>query len=103
VALRANEWNAEGNVGLVVGATYPDELREIRKICPEMPLLIPGIGAQGGDLDLSVKYGVDKNRQMAIINVARQVLYASKGPDYAAAARRVAIDLRDSINKSRGL
>jgi orotidine-5'-phosphate decarboxylase len=103
VALRANEWNAEGNVGLVVGATYPDELQTIRKMCPEMPLLIPGIGAQGGDLDLSVKYGVDKNHEMAIINVARQVLYASKGLDYAAAARRVAVDLRDSINKSRGL
>lgn len=103
VALRANEWNLDGNVGLVVGATYPDELKTIRKMCPGMPLLIPGVGAQGGDLGLSVKYGVDKIGEKAIIVAARQVLYASKGPDYARAARAAAIELRDAINSVRGL
>ena len=102
VALRAGEWNKEGNIGLVVGATYPEELKEIRKMCPDMPLLIPGIGAQGGDLELSVKYGTDARKEKAIIVAARQVLYASKGADYARAARKAAMELRDSINRARG-
>jgi orotidine-5'-phosphate decarboxylase len=103
VALRAGDWNTAGNVGLVVGATYPEELREIRKLCPEMLLLIPGIGAQGGDLELSVKYGVDANQEKAVIVAARQVIYASKGADYAQAARKAAIELRDAINRYRGI
>ena len=103
VALRAGDWNTAGNVGLVVGATYPEELREIRKLCPQMPLLIPGIGAQGGDLELSVKYGVDANKEKAVIVAARQVLYASRGADYAQAARKAAGELRDIINRYRGI
>ena len=103
VALRAGDWNTAGNVGLVVGATCPEELREIRKLCPQMPLLIPGIGAQGGDLELSVKYGVDANKEKAVIVAARQVIYASKGADYAQAARRTASELRDIINRYRGI
>lgn len=103
VALRAGDWNTAGNVGLVVGATYPEELREIRKLCPEMLLLIPGIGAQGGDLELSVKYGVDANQEKAVIVAARQVLYASRGADYAQAARKAAGELRDIINRHRGI
>ncbi|RPJ61568.1 MAG: orotidine-5'-phosphate decarboxylase [Dehalococcoidia bacterium] len=103
VALRAQDWNLKGNIGLVVGATYPEELKQIRKLCPDMPILIPGIGAQGGDLELSVKYGVDKNSEKAIIVAARQVLYASNGPDYAKAARKAAMELRDSINRFRNL
>jgi len=103
VALRAGDWNKGGNVGLVVGATFPEELREIRKLCPDMPLLIPGIGAQGGDLELSVRYGVDANKEKAVIVAARQVLYASKGPDYAQAARKAAGELRDAINRYRGI
>ncbi len=103
VALRAGDWNRGGNVGLVVGATYPDELKEIRKLCPDMPLLIPGIGAQGGDLELSVRYGVNTAGEMAIIVAARQILYASAGPGYAQAARKAASELRDSINKFRGI
>jgi len=103
VALRAGDWNKGGNIGLVVGATYPEELKEIRKLCPGMPLLIPGIGAQAGDLELSVKYGVDAAKEMAIIVAARQVLYASKGADYAQAARKAALELRDSINRFRGI
>jgi len=103
VALRAGDWNRGGNVGLVVGATYPDELKEIRKLCPDMPLLIPGIGAQGGDLELSVRYGVNAAGEKAIIMAARQVIYASAGPSFARAARKAARELRDSINKFRGV
>ena len=99
VALRARDWNTAGNVGLVVGATSPEELREIRKLCPEMPLLIPGIGAQGGDLEQAVKYGADKDRCRTIINSSRQILYASQGKDFAEAAGKAARELRDNINK----
>lgn len=101
VADKAREWNASGNIGLVVGATYPDELKIIRQQHPEMPLLIPGIGAQGGDLALTVKYGVTARADGAIINSSRQILYASQGRDFAEAARRAAISLRDEINKYR--
>jgi len=102
VALRACEWNKDGNIGLVVGATYPEELKQVREMCPEMPLLIPGIGAQGGDLELSVKYGTNARKEKAVIVAARQVLYASRGRDYAKAARKAARELRDSINRARG-
>lgn len=102
VALKAREWNAQGNIGLVVGATYPDELKAIRQICPEMPLLIPGIGAQGGDLSSAVKNGIDARGEKAIIAVSRQILYASKEKDFAKAARESAHALRDNINKLVG-
>ena len=103
VALRASEWNTGGNIGLVVGATYPDELKAIRQMCPDMPLLVPGIGAQGGDLELSIKHGADSHGERAIIVAARQVLYASRGPDYAQAARAAALELRSKINRIRGV
>ncbi len=98
VAQRAREWNLYGNLGLVVGATYPEELRRVRQICPEMPLLIPGIGAQGGDLASAVRYGVDAKGEKAIISSSRRIIYASKGEDFAAAAREAALNLRDQIN-----
>jgi orotidine-5'-phosphate decarboxylase len=98
VAAKVNQWNTRGNLGLVVGATYPEELQRIRQDYPDMPLLIPGIGAQGGELSPVVSYGVDAGKQRTIINSSRQILYASKGKDYAQAARRVAEDLRDRIN-----
>lgn len=98
VALKAEEWNVKGNIGLVVGATYPEELKQVRKLCPEMPLLIPGIGAQGGDLAVAVRHGIDSRGERAIIVTSRQVLYASKGKDFAEAARRSAQELRDKIN-----
>jgi len=101
VALRAREWNKNGNIGLVAGATYPDDIKIIRQMCPEMPLLIPGIGVQGGDLVQAVKYGVDNQKEKAIIVAARQVLYASREKDFARAARNAAKDLRDRINDSR--
>ena len=107
VALRAREWNAPGNVGLVVGATYPEELRRVRQLCPQMPLLIPGIGAQGGDPASAVRYGVDARGEKAIISSSRQIIYAypgggGKGGDFAAAARGAALKLRDEINRYRG-
>jgi orotidine-5'-phosphate decarboxylase len=98
VAEKVNEWNNRGNLGLVVGATYPEELQIIRRDYPDIPLLIPGIGAQGGDLESVVMKGVDAGRQRTIINSSRQILFASRDKDFAAAAGRAARDLRDSIN-----
>ena len=102
VADKAQEWNTSGNIGLVVGATYPEELKLIRQQHPYLPLLIPGIGAQGGDLATTIKYGVSADGDRAIINSSRQIIYASKGKDFAEAARRAALTLRDEINKYRG-
>ncbi|RLC94167.1 MAG: orotidine-5'-phosphate decarboxylase [Chloroflexi bacterium] len=98
VAQKAKEWNRFGNLGLVVGATYPQELKEVREVVPEMTLLIPGIGAQGGDLEAAVRYGTDAAGRGAVFNSSRQVLYASKGRDFAEAARRTADGLRCRIN-----
>ena len=98
VAQKAKGWNLYGNVGLVVGATYPEELRQIRQLCPEMVLLIPGIGAQRGNLEAAVRYGVDVNGERAIFSSSRQILYASEGRDFAQAARRAAQKLRDEVN-----
>ncbi|MCJ7669655.1 MAG: orotidine-5'-phosphate decarboxylase [Dehalococcoidia bacterium] len=98
VAQKAKEWNIYGNIGLVVGATYPEELKKVRSICPEMPLLIPGVGAQEGDLASAVGYGVDARGEKAIINVSRQILYSSKEKDFAHAARNVAEKIRKQIN-----
>ena len=102
VAKRAKQWDTYGNVGLVVGATYPEELKSIRQLCPKMPLLIPGIGAQGGDLVSTVRNGIDSRGEKAIIAVSRQILYASKEKNFDEAARRIAMQLRDDINKLIG-
>jgi len=98
VALKAAQWNKQGNIGLVVGATYPEELKLIRRDYPDMPLLIPGIGAQGGDLATAVGYGVNAWGRKAILTSSRQIIYASREKDFAEAARRVAADLREQIN-----
>ena len=101
VADKAQQWNTSGNVGLVVGATYPEELKTIRRQHPDMPILIPGIGAQGGDVALTVRNGISPQGDKAIINSARQIIYASKGQDFAEAARQATLKLRDEINKWR--
>ncbi len=101
VAMKASQWNKYGNVGLVVGATYPEELKLIRQSHPDMPLLIPGVGAQGGDLASVVRYGVDSEGERAIINSSRQIIYAAKGKDFAQAARRAASELMEQINYYR--
>ena len=97
----AGKWNENNNCGLVVGATYPAELAIVRKIAPNMPFLIPGVGAQGGELDKSVGSGVDKNGKNAIINVARSIIFASKGRDFAEISRRETEKLKLEINKYR--
>jgi orotidine-5'-phosphate decarboxylase len=99
VADKAQEWNTRGNIGIVVGATYPDELKTLRRQHPDLPILIPGIGAQGGDVAVTVKNGVSPQGDKAIINSARQIIYASKGPNFAEAARQACLTLRDEINK----
>jgi len=101
VAQKAREWNRHHNIGLVVGATYATELAEIRQLCPEMILLIPGIGAQKGDLEAAVRHGLDAKGGKAIFNSSRQILYASNGPDFAEAARRATDELRSRINSLR--
>ncbi len=98
VAQKASEWNIHNNIGLVVGATYPEEVKCIRQLCPEMPLLIPGIGSQGGDLALAVKYGTDAKGEKAIVSISRQIIYAAKDNSFAQAARRAAIEFRNQIN-----
>ena len=107
VAMQALTWNDAGNVGLVVGATYPDELRRIRELCPTLPILLPGVGAQQGALEASLENGVDERGQNLIVSASRSILYASSDPgDYADAARREAEALRDRINavlEERGL
>lgn len=94
-------WNKNGNCSLVVGATYPDELREVRGIIGDMPILIPGIGAQGGDVEKTVIAGQSSNGQGMIINSSRGIIFASNGADFAEAARRETIKLRDTINQYR--
>jgi orotidine-5'-phosphate decarboxylase len=98
VARKASQWNRYGNIGLVVGATYPAELKLIREAHPDMPLLIPGIGAQGGDLTLAVRYGIDARGERVVINSSRQIIYASAEDDFAEAARQAASSLREQIN-----
>ena len=98
VARQAVAWNDNGNTGLVVGATAPDELARVRNIVGSMPILIPGIGAQGGDLEAAVRNGTDANGRRALIAASRSVIYASTGADFAEAARAEAQRLRDAIN-----
>ncbi|HET6493877.1 MAG TPA: orotidine-5'-phosphate decarboxylase [Thermoleophilia bacterium] len=101
VAEAAARWNTRGNAGLVVGATYPEELRRVRQICPEMTFLVPGVGAQGGDVAAVMTNGLDARGAGLVINVSRQVLYASKGRDFAQAAGEAARRLRDEIEEER--
>ena len=98
IAQRAREWNDAGNVGVVVGAPYPGELKRVRELCPDMPILIPGVGAQRGPLELAVHNGVDRFARNAIINVSRGIIYASNNAkDFDKAARDVALDVREHI------
>ena len=97
----ANEWNADGNCALVVGATFPQELKVIRAIVGHMPLLIPGVGAQGGDVEAVVKNGRSADGTGLMINSSRGILYASQGEGFAEAAADAARELRDTINRWR--
>ncbi len=97
----AEDWNASGNCGLVVGATFPAEIARVRELTGDMPLLVPGIGAQGGDIAATLAAGRTANGTGLMINSSRAILYAGKGEDFAAAARKVALDTRDAINAQR--
>jgi orotidine-5'-phosphate decarboxylase len=97
----AKEWNAEGNCMLVVGATYPDELADIRARVGDLPFLVPGVGAQGGDVAKVMAKGKTAAGTGLVISSSRAILYASSGEDFATAARKAAQDLRDSINTHR--
>jgi orotidine-5'-phosphate decarboxylase len=97
----ANHWNKNGNCLLVVGATYPDELREVRKVIGNIPILIPGIGAQGGDLKKTVSAGKDSRGQGMIVNSSRGIIFASQGADFAKVARHETEKLRNLINQYR--
>jgi orotidine-5'-phosphate decarboxylase len=99
----ASKWNRNGQCALVVGATFPEELAQVRAIVGEMPILVPGIGAQGGDVAATVSKGKTAGGTGLMISSSRAILYATPqgSEDFAAAARRVAIETRDSINASR--
>jgi orotidine-5'-phosphate decarboxylase len=104
VAIKALEWNRRGNVGLVMGATYPEQLQTVRLLCPEMPILAPGVGTQEGVLEEVVKYGVNAECEGLIINASRSVIFASKEKaDFASEARRAAQELQQGINRAREL
>jgi orotidine-5'-phosphate decarboxylase len=94
----ASQWNKNGNVLLVVGATYPQQLREIRNIVGDMPFLVPGLGTQGGEVESIVANGLDEWGTGMIISTSRAVMYASSGSDFAEAARKVASSYREQIN-----
>jgi orotidine-5'-phosphate decarboxylase len=98
--LVAERWNTSGQCGLVVGATYPDELADVRRVAEDLPILVPGIGAQGGDLEASVATGATAAGGL-ILSSSRAILYAGKGEDFAAVARREALVTRDAIETAR--
>ena len=105
-AQAAAEWNTNGQMGLVVGATFPEEIARVRELAPTLPLLIPGVGAQGGDAAATVKAGLRRDAGGAItgtvvVNSSRAVLYASGGEDFASAARQAAQATRLSLNAAR--
>ena len=101
--LVAGKWNKNGQCALVVGATFPEELAQVRAIVGDMPLLVPGIGAQGGDIAATVGAGQTANGMGMMISSSRAIIYATPhdGEDWADAARRVAIETRDAINQHR--
>lgn len=98
----ATRWNANGNCVLVVGAPYPAELKQVRAIVGDMPILIPGIGAQGGDIEATVNAGKDSRGWGMIINASRSIIYASSNNDFAQAARNAAEQLKAEINLRAG-
>jgi orotidine-5'-phosphate decarboxylase len=101
VAHKTLTWNGAGNCGLVVGATYPRQLARVREIAPDLPVLLPGVGAQEGDLEAAVRAGVDGAGGGLVVNASRGVIYASNGDDWQSAARAAALALRDAIEAAR--
>ena len=99
-ALAQGPWNLNGQLGLVVGATYPNEIERVRAVAPALPLLIPGVGAQGGDALATVRAGWRPGAPI-IVNSSRAILYASSGEDFSDAARREALKTRDLLQAAR--
>ncbi|OGU43714.1 MAG: orotidine 5'-phosphate decarboxylase [Ignavibacteria bacterium GWC2_56_12] len=99
----ARTWDTSGALGYVIGATHPRELKKVRSLVPNAPLLIPGVGSQGGDLEAVVRYGCSREGDLAVINASRSILYASSGDDFAKAARMEALRLRDAMEKAKSL
>ena len=97
----ARDWNANGNCALVAGATFPDELRAVRAVVGDMPLLVPGVGAQGGNVAAVLAAGATREGTGLIVSSSRAILYSGNGADFADAARRAAGDLRNEINRHR--
>ena len=101
VAQRALGWDQHGTLGLVVGATYPEAVAAVRALAPSVPILLPGVGAQAGELECAVAAAVDAHGERVLPNASRGVLYASAGPDWQEAARSAALALRDAVNAAR--
>ena len=97
----AQQWNGHGNCALVTGATWPEELGKVRAVVGEMPLLVPGIGAQGGDVAAVLRHGCTADGNGLLISSSRAILYAGSGEDFAQAARAATLELRDTINRYR--
>lgn len=95
--LAVRHWNPHGNLMLVAGATRPAELRRIRQLAPDIPLLVPGLGAQGGDLESAVDAGLDARGRGLVVNSSRAILYAGTGPEFATLARAEALRMRDAL------
>jgi orotidine-5'-phosphate decarboxylase len=99
VAQRCAEWNEHGNVGLVVGATAPDELERVRELVPELPFLVPGVGAQGGDAEAAVEYGLASG--VGLVNSSRGIIFAGEGERFDRAAGQAAKRLKQRLNRHR--
>ncbi len=99
VAELAADWDTVGNVGLVVGATAPDELEQIREVAPSLPFLVPGVGAQGGDVEAAVEYGITDG--VGLVNSSRGIIYAQEGEEFAQAAGAAAKQLKTMLNTYR--
>jgi orotidine-5'-phosphate decarboxylase len=97
----ANKWNSNHNCALVVGATYPEELSAVRKIVGDMNLLVPGVGAQGGDIEKTIYAGLNTQNTGLLINSSRGIIFASSREDFAEKAREETMKLKDEINKYR--
>ncbi len=105
VAGKIRDWSSRhpATLGLVVGATYPEQLAAVRVSCPHQPILLPGVGAQAGDLEAAVRAGVDADGFGLVVTSSRGIIYASSGDDWQDAARAAATDLRDAVNAIRGV
>ncbi len=104
LAARASRWAGDypATIGLVAGATYPEQLARIRAVAPDLPILLPGVGAQAGDTGAAVAAGIDARGRGLLVSSSRAIIYAGSGVDFAARARDAAAKLRDEVNVARG-